>query len=221
MEALLRNFNGALLSDSRCLFGGGTAIALLLDEYRESADVDFLCDDRDGFRRLREIVFDSDLDGLFLAPVRKLRDTRSDRDGVRNFIDVDGTPVKLELIQEARIRFEDSDHETCGVATLSVLDLWTEKFLANTDQGLDRSTQHRDAIDLLALQYRYGRPPASVLTKAQLAYGDAVARTWTRVCDLLRHDQVRWQECVTSLDVDAHWRNALRDVLERERSKDS
>ncbi|WP_158641762.1 hypothetical protein [Candidatus Glomeribacter gigasporarum] len=36
-------FNSELLQEAQCSFGGGAAIALSLDEYRESADVDFLC----------------------------------------------------------------------------------------------------------------------------------------------------------------------------------
>lgn len=218
VEALLRNMNGTVLREAGCLFGGGTAIALLLDEYRESADVDFLCADRDGFRRVREIVFVSDLDGLFLAPMRRLRETRSDRDGVRNFVDVEGTPVKLELVQEARIPFDASDRAICGIATLSLVDLWAEKFLANTDRGLDGATHHRDAIDLLALEHRFGPPPATAIAKACSAYGDAVTRTWARVCSLLKSDRERWGDCLKTLAVDPAWHDGLRAVLERQRA---
>jgi hypothetical protein len=41
---------------AECYFGGGTQVAMMLGEFRESRDVDFLCSSRAGFRRLREVV---------------------------------------------------------------------------------------------------------------------------------------------------------------------
>jgi len=49
----------------RCYFAGGTAVALLLDEYRESVDVDLMCADSSAYRALRNLVFDNDIDALF------------------------------------------------------------------------------------------------------------------------------------------------------------
>lgn len=51
---VLRALNTDLLRAHRCYFGGGTAIVLRHGEYRESADIDFLVSDRDGYRGLRE-----------------------------------------------------------------------------------------------------------------------------------------------------------------------
>lgn len=39
-----------LLVRAECWFGGGTAIVLMLDEYRESVDIDFLCSSQAGYR---------------------------------------------------------------------------------------------------------------------------------------------------------------------------
>lgn len=44
-----------LLRECRCLFGGGTAVALRFGEYREALDVDFLVSDPEGYRRLRGV----------------------------------------------------------------------------------------------------------------------------------------------------------------------
>ncbi|MEH0072719.1 nucleotidyl transferase AbiEii/AbiGii toxin family protein [Pannonibacter sp. Pt2-lr] len=46
------------------LFGGGTAIVLQLDEYRESVDIDFLCASQEGYRLIRQAVFGAGLAGL-------------------------------------------------------------------------------------------------------------------------------------------------------------
>jgi hypothetical protein len=46
---VLRAFNSNILNQTQCYFGGGTAIALSLAEYRESRDVDFLCASNEGY----------------------------------------------------------------------------------------------------------------------------------------------------------------------------
>lgn len=45
---VLHAMNSDILAKSGAYFGGGTAIALQLDEYRESVDIDFLCDTTEG-----------------------------------------------------------------------------------------------------------------------------------------------------------------------------
>ncbi|MCW5622905.1 MAG: nucleotidyl transferase AbiEii/AbiGii toxin family protein [Burkholderiales bacterium] len=142
------------LKDLRCYFGGGTAVALLLDEFRESVDVDFMCSDRTSYRNLRSLIFEKDIDGLFRVPIRKRRDTRADIDGVRNFVDIDDSPVKFEIMREARIELDDSFQVISGVASLSTADLFAEKLLANADRGTDMSTNQR-----------WGHPPFRRLSR--------------------------------------------------------
>ena len=55
MARVLEALDPELLLGSSCLFGGGTAIALLHGEYRESIDLDFLVSSRAGYRSLREL----------------------------------------------------------------------------------------------------------------------------------------------------------------------
>ena len=43
IQTLLSALNTDFLAQNKCFFGGGTAIVLALDEYRESVDIDFLC----------------------------------------------------------------------------------------------------------------------------------------------------------------------------------
>jgi len=212
---VLDALNADLLRDLGCFFGGGTAIALALDEFRESADVDFLCSDRASFRRLRESVFADDLDGLFKQPLNKLRDTRADRDGIRNFLEVDGTPVKFEIIDEGRIELAASADRLCGVTTLSLLDAFTEKLLANTDRGLDRSTNSRDLIDLLALSTRHGDIPVGAWHKAEAAYGTAVRRAFRQSALLLRDDLDHWRQCMSRLAIDPAWEASIAASLAR------
>ena len=45
---VLESLDARLLLKNRCLFGGGTAIALAHGEYRESLDIDLICSSIDG-----------------------------------------------------------------------------------------------------------------------------------------------------------------------------
>jgi hypothetical protein len=53
---VLQAIDGAALRERRCLFGGGTAIALRCGEYRESVDIDFLVSDLAAYRQLRQAL---------------------------------------------------------------------------------------------------------------------------------------------------------------------
>lgn len=93
---LLEVFNCAILGETGCWFAGGTAGVLMLDEYRESVNVDFLCASTDGYRRLRELVTEQGLGELLTGPVRYARrdmPVRADRYGIRTFIEIDGAAI--------------------------------------------------------------------------------------------------------------------------------
>ena len=51
---VLQAFDPSVLSEAKCYFGGGTAIVLQLEEYRESVDIDFLCSDIEAYRAPEE-----------------------------------------------------------------------------------------------------------------------------------------------------------------------
>lgn len=194
IEKLLRALDGGRLERAECFFGGGTAIALLLGEYRESVDVDFLCASTDGYRELRAAVFDGSLAQLTMSPLKQLRELRTDQYGIRTFVEVDGVPIKFEIVREARITLTGAMHPTLGVPVLSRQSLFAEKLLANADRGADRATFNRDAIDLGMMAASWGPVPAESWALARLAYGatidaalaDSVRRlrdpAWRRSC---------------------------------------
>ena len=91
IHRLLSMMNTRFLQEALCFFGGGTAISLLLGEYRESIDVDFLCADQAGYRQLRSSVFDHHLGDLFSIPPTLLRDVRADQYGIRAVVLIDAT----------------------------------------------------------------------------------------------------------------------------------
>jgi len=173
---LLSAVDAALLGTHRCLFGGGTAVALLHGEYRESRDVDFLVSDLGAYRELRGILTSQGVAGLFTESVKPLREARMDQYGIRTLLEVDGAPIKFEIVLEARIVLDaPSDaNAVCGVHTLSPIDLVAEKLLANSDRWADDAVDSRDLIDL-AMMLERGRIPRAAFEKASRAYSSIEA----------------------------------------------
>ncbi len=97
---VLEALDADLLLKNRCLFGGGTAIALVHGEYRESLHIDFVCSSVDGYRELRSLVHKGGIDALFESPMPQLREPRIDQYGIRCAVAVDDVPVKLEIVFE-------------------------------------------------------------------------------------------------------------------------
>ncbi|MBV2234934.1 MAG: nucleotidyl transferase AbiEii/AbiGii toxin family protein [Sterolibacterium sp.] len=178
IEKLLHTFNCDLLSQTKCYFGGGTAIVLSLAEYRESRDIDFLCASNEGYRLLRNTISQDSLGALLKEPVKHLREVRADRYGIRTVLEVDGIPIKLEIVFEARIEIQGSPHPVLRVPTLSHEDLYAEKLLANADRGQDKATMSRDIIDLAMMIDHWGEIPNSSWKKAKTAYGEHVVKAF-------------------------------------------
>ena len=98
---ILAALDARFLGACRCYFGGGTRIVLELGEYRESADLDFLCADPDGYRRLREAITNRSLGALVAGELALAREVRADQYGIRSFVDPgDGLPpLKFEIVR--------------------------------------------------------------------------------------------------------------------------
>src|SRR5690606_14522739 len=120
IHALLNSLNGDLLEQTQCYFGGGTAIVLLLGEYRESLDVDFLCESTEGYRTLRNAIYNDGLRALFQADIEQLRETRTDQYGIRTVLNVEGVPIKFEIIKEGRISLAGAINTSLGVPVLKI-----------------------------------------------------------------------------------------------------
>ncbi|MCU0697688.1 MAG: nucleotidyl transferase AbiEii/AbiGii toxin family protein [Myxococcaceae bacterium] len=198
IERLLRGLDARLFERARCFFGGGTAITMLLDEFRESVDVDFLCSDADGYRALRLAVFNEGFDGLCAGRLETVRDVRTDQYGIRTFVDVDGTPVKFEIVREARVTLTGQAVEGLPVPVLSRDDLMVEKLLANVDRQADRSTWSRDALDLGMMVSAWGGPSRDAVDRARAAYGPTVDAAMKAA--LHRLDDDSWlNDCLDAL----------------------
>jgi hypothetical protein len=214
---LLARLNGTLLARARCFFGGGTQLAMAFGEYRESRDIDFLCSDRTGYAMLRAEVQDRSLGRIAEGPIELAREVRADRDGIRTFLIQGDVRIKFEILLEARLDLDGSFDRALGVPVLETRYAIAEKFLANTDRGLDDSTLARDLIDLAFVAMHTPRAElAGGLAIAEVAYGAAVRSALTATLDLFSRDRRKATHCISTLRISdtAKLRKGLR-VLRR------
>jgi len=212
--ALLTMLDGDLLADCACLFAGGTAIALQLDEYRRSDDIDFLCASADGFRTLRERVYERGMAALARGELPVLRELRADQYGIRAVLGTLEFPVKFEVVREGRVDLDAAVGRLAGVPLLGRGDLYAQKLLANADRGLDASTLHRDLIDLAMMRLRWGPVPEAALAKARGAYGGSIDRAVLAVREQL-HDPARRRHCMRALEIAPEVVESLAEALDR------
>ncbi len=212
IEKLLHCFDVEFLAAANCYFGGGTAIVLALGEYRESVDVDFLCASKLGYRALRNTVTSQGLGNLLKNPVKHLRDVRSDLYGIRTFLEIDSTPIKVEFISEGRIELSGDGQAICGVPTLSTVDMFAEKLLANADRGLDKSLFSRDMIDLAMMISAWGTIPPAAWNKVHEAYGASVDRAFREAATMLL-DPIYLSNCLKRMHMDPDLLDSIQTIV--------
>ncbi len=202
---VLGALDARVLMRTQCFFGGGTRIALELDEYRESEDIDFICSDISGYRALRSGIDNRSLGDLMpksKAGVSLQRDVRADQYGIRTVFGVDGDPVKFEIILEARIQVSATKVRNIPVPALDRVSCFAEKWLANADRWNDTSVLSRDVIDLAFMLTAWDTKDA--IAGAQLAieaYGAAIARTARAASTKLLEDAKYRKQCAENLAI--------------------
>ncbi len=216
--------NGDLLRNHHCLFGGGTAIALRYGEYRESVDIDFLVSDLSSYRSLRQQMTGADGINAIVATgahvLHQIRDMRMDQYGIRTQIEVDGQPIKFEIVLEARIQLAEParDDVICGIATLSVLDAVASKLLANADRWADESVFNRDLIDLAMMRVPLPLLRLALL-KSEVAYGGSIRESLSSAINKVQSKPNWLERCMQVMAMNAPkalvWQRirALKKVL--------
>lgn len=197
IAALLECLDANLLLQHRCLFGGGTAIALSHGEYRESVDIDFICSSVEGYRGLRERVDVRNLDWLFREPVTQYREPRIDQYGIRFAAGVDAVPVKIEITFEGRINLDDPipEDRIGSIWTMGLTDLTATKLMANADRYADDAMASRDLIDLAMLCHG-GEVDAAGVAKSRRAYGRSIDDAFNRAKAMLLEREGRMALCM-------------------------
>lgn len=209
IATILQALDGDLLARHHCWFGGGTAIVLLRNEYRESLDVDFLVSDRVGYQSLRLMLTDRDgIQSICRSGLNLIStcgsNIRADQYGIRTMLRVADVEIKFEIVFEGRIQFEipNAENRICGISCLTPLDMATCKLLANSDRWNDRAVFSRDLIDLAMLDLT--RPELkSAIEKAKTAYGESIERDLTKSIQALADQKGRLEECMSALKMDS------------------
>lgn len=200
IAAILRSLDESMLLKNRCLFGGGTAIALASGEYRESVNIDLICSSVDGYRDIREQVNIQDQSWLFKQPVQIVREPRVDRFGIRMMVGVDGVAIKIDILFAGQIDLDEplSDDVIEGVWTLTKEDLVATKLMANADRYADDSVMSCDLIDLAMLSEN-GDLPEIGISKARRAYGESIDKAFTRGKELLLERDGHLVKCMSAM----------------------
>jgi hypothetical protein len=206
IAAVLTVLNGELLTEHRCLFGGGTVIALRFGEYRESLDIDFLLSDVRHYRSVRQLLTGANGINAIVRPgepaLVPLCDIRADQYGIRTMLMVSGQQIKFEIILEGRIELAapTATDVICGVPTLTILDMLTSKLLANSDRWADDGIFNRDLIDLAMMQPRLPLLRQAI-AKAEGVYGQAIRMDLAKSIDRLLHRQGWLERCMQAMSM--------------------
>jgi len=203
IASILADMDAGVLKEMQCFFGGGTAISMLLGEFRKSVDMDFLVPSEDGYRWLRHNVNEKSFGPLFkVAPKLATPDgIRTDQYGIRALLRVDEAVVKLEIVTARNAPLHGRDVPTLPVPVLDQESLFAEKLLANVDRWADSSSFSRDAIDLAHMTNAWGPIPATSLNAARHAYGTSVDQALLKAAQRLQDpDWVR--RCCQQMDME-------------------
>ena len=202
VDSALAALDGEFLARAQCFFGGGTRVVLELKEYRESADIDFLCSDRAGYRILRSTIKEDSLGAICARPLTLAREVRADQYGIRTVLRIGDELIKFEIVNEARIDLSGETVPSLHAPSLDRVCCFAEKILANDDRWNDESVLSRDIIDLAFMIQAWGvKPFREGLRKAHLAYGDHIADSIRSAAVKLRGKKSYQKKCVDGLRV--------------------
>ena len=102
----LEHFNAKFFQEHHIIFGGGTRIAMEIDEYRESVDIDIICPTVASYRAARSEISTHSLGQIVKKEFNYEREIKADRYAARTFISIDNQPIKLEIISFANYRLK-------------------------------------------------------------------------------------------------------------------
>lgn len=217
IASVLENLDADLLEKNVCYFAGGTVLALLHHEYRESNDIDFMVCETAGYRNLRNLLTGKGGFSVLAkagGSIRQVVDVRADQYGIRGQVAVDGVPIKMEIVLEARIKFDRPgiNDKICGITTLSDLDLATEKLLANSDRWLDAAIFSRDIIDL-AMMGAGRNLIKNAIAKAEIAYGASIKRDLEKSIDRVLNNEGWIERCIDAMAVSVPKADIFQRIL--------
>lgn len=167
----LKSFNKDYLYTNNIIFGGGTLIALSIDEYRESVDIDFFCPNTTSYRAVRSQVTNVSLGNLVFREFNYVRDIRADRDAVRTIVNINNVNVKIEFVSFSDYQLKrHKPNQQFPVPYLDKVACFSTKLLANADRY--NTAPYKDIFDLIAMYLHWGEIPKASWEEAKRHYGE-------------------------------------------------
>lgn len=217
IQKLLNCFNSEYLKKHNILFGGGTRISLELNEFRESIDVDFLCPTIESYKSVRSQVTNVDFGDLITGHLPIAKDIRINRDAVRAVVLIEGTPIKLELVNINGYNLKSDTKSPFGVPMVNRDGCFLTKILAHSDRQY--SPDNKDMFDLLMMSKVWGKPKESVWKDCERIYGKAPKNDLIKQLDQLNQDTGKLLKVADSGDNLGIDRDLIRDLLLNESKK--
>lgn len=215
---ILASFDPDFLSENNILFGGGTRIALELDEFRESVDIDLFCIGKEAYRAARSTVTNVSF-GRLLRKGHTLtrfgdREIRADRDAIRALLEGPGRPIKLEIINFPNtLLLADTQQDLFPIPCVSREGCFATKLTANADRY---QSYIKDILDLCMMRRAWGPIPQPAWDTACDEYGRQVIATalGQALRDLTARNQTHIQHATESL----HMSKELARILIKEQA---
>lgn len=196
----LKNFNSNFLKSNHILFGGGTRISLEIDEYRESIDIDFLCQNKKSYRAVREQTTNISLGDLVKKDFDYKSDIKFDRDAVRTFISVNNTTIKLEFVCFDNYQLTASDNiELFPVPFIDHISCFYTKLLANADRAGVKP--FKDIFDLLTMCWKWNGIPQKSFELAREHYSFDVDKKLKFAIKHLFTNQAIYEEHALAMNI--------------------
>ncbi|MDW7745957.1 nucleotidyl transferase AbiEii/AbiGii toxin family protein [Halomonas sp.] len=215
---ILASFDPDFLYENNILFGGGTRIALELDEFRESVDIDLFCIGKEAYRAARSTVTNISF-GRLLRKGHTLtrfgdREIRADRDAIRALLEGPGRPIKLEIINFSNDRLKpDTQQRLFPIPCVSREGCFATKLTANADRY---QTHIKDILDLCMMRRAWGPIPKSSWDIACDEYGSNVIST--ALGEALRDLKTRQQIHIKHATESLHMSGVLAKTLIEEQA---
>ncbi|MCZ2205448.1 nucleotidyl transferase AbiEii/AbiGii toxin family protein [Cylindrospermopsis raciborskii] len=211
---ILNSLNTQVFAENQAYFGGGTLIALLYNEYRQSNYIDFICSvESSGYRKLRSLIFDNSYQSLFsnLEQISIGRST-TDQYGIRMLVKIGNNFIKTEIIAETRFELESPRYfQWSNIPCLSHNDAIISKLLANSDRYPDANILSRDLIDLAILRVNASFSEEAI-NKAEQAY--EVIRPLKRAIQLFQNQPEYRAKCFEQLKISEHYYPIIIDGVD-------
>jgi len=211
---LLSQFNPDFLYQNNILFGGGTRIALELNEFRESVDIDLFCIGTDAYRAARSTITNVSFGELVKegCEIERFagREIRADRDAIRTLLVGTDQPIKLEIVNFSNQHLLPGEVNTLfPIACVSRVGCFATKLTANADRYNDHI---KDILDLCMMRREWGNIPEKAWEIACEEYGQrTISSALGRALRKLHQNEKAKVEAVDSLRVGPALANEIID----------